>query len=68
MLDCGLSEPDRKVAAVSTLKKRKGFVDAKQLAKNWSISKELAQRTIEATTQRAIRDLVHKHPPNVGSF
>ena len=32
---------------------------AERLAKNWKVGKELAQRTIEATTQRAVRDFTH---------
>ena len=34
-------------------------MDAQKLAQNWKVGKELAQRTIEATTQRAVRDFTH---------
>ena len=44
----------RKLAAATTIKKRAGFVDAKQLAKNWRIGTEAAKRTVEATTQLAV--------------
>ena len=33
------------------MKKKKGFVDAQQLASNWKIGTEAAKRTVEATTQ-----------------
>ena len=49
----------QQLASVSTVKKRKGFVDAESLAKNWRIGKEAARRTVEATTQRAVRDFTH---------
>ena len=38
------------------MKKRKGHVSAEQLAKNWGISLQIANQTIDATTQRAVRD------------
>ncbi len=44
------------LAANTTLKKRKGFVAADKLAKNWGIGKEAAKRTVESTTQMAVRD------------
>ena len=42
------------LASATTVKKRKGFVDANKLAKNWKIGKEAAQRTLDVTTQRAV--------------
>jgi hypothetical protein len=36
--------------------KRKGFVIAKQLVKNWQIGLEVAKKTVDATTQLAVRD------------
>ena len=39
------------LAAMGTVKKRKGFVDAQKLSKNWRIGTEAARRTVEATTQ-----------------
>ena len=47
------------LASATTVKKRKGFVDANKLAKNWKIGKEAAQRTLDVTTQRAVRDFSH---------
>ena len=47
------------LSSMSTVKKRKGFVDADKLTKNWKIGKEAARRTLEATTQRAVRDFTH---------
>ena len=40
-------------------KKRKGFVSPEKLAKNWKIGLEVAKRTVEATTQLAVRDFTH---------
>ena len=45
-----------RLASLQTTKKRPGFVDAKKLAKNWSIGLKAAARTIDATTQMAVRD------------
>ena len=47
------------LAAIGTVKKRKGFVDANKLAKNWKIGTEAARRTVEVTTQRVVRDFTH---------
>jgi hypothetical protein len=47
------------LAPLSTIKKRKGFVDAAKLAANWKIGLELARLTVNATTQRAVRDFTH---------
>ena len=44
------------LASGTTVKKRKGFVDAQKLAKNWKIGQKAAERTVEATTQMAVRD------------
>ena len=41
------------LAPVTSVKKRKGFVDASKLAANWKIGLELARQTVSATTQRA---------------
>ena len=54
-----LEKLGRQLAAATTTKKRRGFVNAEQLAKNWGIGKEVAQRTIEVTTQLAVRDFSH---------
>lgn len=40
-------------------KHRKGAVDADTLAKRWNIGREEARRTLERTTQRAVRDFTH---------
>jgi hypothetical protein len=45
----------RHLAFASTVK-RKSFVGPEQLARNWNIGHELAKRTVEATTQLAVRD------------
>ncbi|MGL5936357.1 MAG: hypothetical protein ACRCZI_12135, partial [Cetobacterium sp.] len=47
------------LAPLSTVKKRKGFVDAASLAANWKIGLELACLTVNGTTQRAVRDFTH---------
>ena len=43
------------LAAAKTRKKRPGFVDAAKLAKNWKIGLEAAKRTVNSTTQSAVR-------------
>jgi hypothetical protein len=40
--------------------RRKGTVDAAQLAQRWHISLDMAKRTIEKTTQRGVRDLAYR--------
>lgn len=54
-----IEELGRMLSSATTLKKRKGFVSAKQLAQNWGIGLETARKTIENTTQRAVRDFTH---------
>ena len=54
-----LEKLGRQLVMASTTKKRRGFVNAEKLAKNWGISKEVAQRTIEVTTQLAVHDFSH---------
>ena len=44
------------LSSLHTVKKRKGHVDAQTLASKWKIGVETAKRTIEATTQMAVRD------------
>jgi phage-related protein len=39
--------------------RRKGTVTAAELARRWHISLEMAQRTIETTTQKGVRDFTH---------
>ena len=41
---------------VKTTRQRPGFVGAEKLARNWKIGVAAAKRTVEATTQRAVRD------------
>ena len=50
-----LDEIGRQLASARVVK-RKGFVDAAKLAKNWKIGHEVAKKTIDATTQLAVRD------------
>jgi hypothetical protein len=52
-----INEFGRQLALASTVK-RKGFIGPEQLAKNWNIGFELAKRTVEATTQPAVRDFM----------
>ena len=65
MAELGVTEGDMiedlgaHLAAIHTTKKRPGFVDAQQLSKNWGIGLEAAKRTVEATTQLAVRDFTH---------
>ena len=47
------------LASLTTVKKRKGFVSAEKLAKNWKIGLELARLTVAGSTQRAVRDFTH---------
>jgi hypothetical protein len=47
------------LASLSTVKKRKGYVDATNLAMNWKIELKLARLTVQGTTQRAIQDFTH---------
>ena len=44
------------LAGVKTTRQRPGFVSAEKLANNWKIGVEAAKRTVDATTQRAVRD------------
>ena len=46
----------REIAAARVIKRRKGFVNYKELASRWKIGEEAAQRTVERTTQLAVRD------------
>lgn len=48
----------RNVGVIATSNRRYS-VDAKSLARNWSIGLETAQRTIDATTQRGVRTILH---------
>jgi hypothetical protein len=47
------------IAQISTVKKRKGFVDAASLAANWKIDLERAHLTVNGTTQPAVQDFTH---------
>ena len=47
------------LASATTIKKRKGFVSPQILAKNWGIGLETARRTVDVTTQLAVRDFTH---------
>ena len=51
-----VAELGAKLASATTRKKRPGFVEAQQLSKNWKIGLEAAKRTVDATTQLAVRD------------
>ena len=55
----GIEAVARHVAMATTTKERAGFVDAQKLAKNWKIGFELAKKTLDATTQLAVRDFTH---------
>ena len=55
----GLSDMSHCLASAPTQKKRSGFVDAQTLARNWKIGVEAAKRTIESTTQMAVRDFTN---------
>ena len=54
--EAGAQDLGSKLAAATTQRRRPGFVNAEKLAKNWRIGLELARRTVEATTQVAVRD------------
>ena len=43
----------------TTTSRRKGFLTAERLAKNWSISIEAAKQTLQVTTQRGIRTVAN---------
>ena len=47
------------LASSSTIRKRRGFVSPAQLAERWGIGLETAKKTVEATTQLAVRDFTH---------
>ena len=65
MNELGVTEAGRmdemasKLASATTTRKRPGFVGPQQLARNWKIGLEAAKRTVEATTQLAVRDFTH---------
>jgi hypothetical protein len=46
-----------KISGTTTTKTRSGFVSPEALAKRWGIGLEAAKKTVEVTTQRAVRDL-----------
>jgi hypothetical protein len=46
------------LAPLTTVKKRKGFVDTASLAANWKIGLELACLTVSGTTQPVAANLV----------
>ena len=46
----------REIAAARTVKRRKGFVDHRTLAQRWKIGEDTAKRSLERTTQLAVRD------------
>jgi len=50
---------DVRIKAVHSGKRRDG-VSAQDLAKNWCITLEAAQRTLDATTQRGVRTRLHE--------
>jgi hypothetical protein len=50
---------DLVLVPLTTVKKRKGFVNTASLAANWKIELELARLTVNGTTQRAVRDFTH---------
>jgi len=54
--ETGMEDLAYKLAASTTTKKRPGFVGPEKLAKNWKIGLEAAKRTVDATTQLAVRD------------
>ena len=56
MEELGVSEIGARLASATTKKKRPGHVGPEQLAKNWKIGLEAAKRTVDATTQLAVRD------------
>lgn len=47
-----------RISSLSTSSKRQG-IDAQTLAKNWGISLQKAERTLEVTTQRGVRTILH---------
>ena len=49
----------RSLSAKHSNRKRKGFVSPEELAANWKIGLEAAKRTIDNTTQMAVRDFKH---------
>ena len=59
MCEAGINMSANKLAGATTVKRRKGFVDADQLANNWRISNEAAKKTLEETTQRAAREFTN---------
>ena len=49
----------KRTAATITSGKKQKATSAKRLAKNWGIGLEMAQQTIEATTQKGLRTILH---------
>ena len=47
------------LSSTSTKPKRKGFVSPEDLAKRWGLGLEEAKKTVEVTTQLAVRDFTH---------
>jgi hypothetical protein len=47
------------LASATSTKKRRGFVTPAKLAERWGIGLETAKKTIESTTQLAVRDFTH---------
>jgi hypothetical protein len=55
------------LAPLTTVKKRKGFVDAASLAGNWKIGLELARLMVNGAAQRAVQDFTHSIQGDVAS-
>ena len=47
------------IAAASSAPNRKGQVSPEVLAKRWNIGTDTAKKTLQSTTQRAVRDFTH---------
>ena len=54
-----LKQLQHKLSSATTKRQRSGFVDAHALAKNWKIGIDAAKRTVEASTQLAVRDFTN---------
>ena len=57
--ESGMQGMASKLASATTTRKRSGFVGPELLAKNWKIGLEAAKRTVESTTQLAVRDFTN---------
>jgi hypothetical protein len=54
-----INKARKREAGATATGKRRGIVGAKQLAEKWGVPLDMAERTVEITTQRGVRDFTN---------